>query len=60
VNGGKRNGEKIHSNFRIDIDPVAGWIGSCGGGDSPSDIDLPPGFPLAVMESMPNLKEQTT
>ena len=24
--------------FGPDIDPVAGWIGSYGGGDSPSDI----------------------
>jgi peptidoglycan/xylan/chitin deacetylase (PgdA/CDA1 family) len=28
----------IHCSFGVDIDSVAGWIGSYGGGDSPSDI----------------------
>ena len=30
--------KKIYCAFGTDIDSVAGWIGSYGGGDSPSDI----------------------
>ena len=30
--------KKILCGFGTDIDSVAGWIGSYGGGDSPSDI----------------------
>ena len=30
--------KKIMCAFGTDIDSVAGWIGSYGGGDSPSDI----------------------
>ena len=38
-NGRTENGKKeIICAFGTDIDSVAGWIGSYGGGDSPSDI----------------------
>ena len=35
---GERMAKQIKAIFGLDIDAVGGWLGSCGGADSPSDI----------------------
>jgi peptidoglycan-N-acetylglucosamine deacetylase len=35
---GASGDEEIVVSFGVDIDAVAGWLGSCGGEDSPDEI----------------------